>query len=133
MKLKFEKRIMCPVCQTEREIPRLQSPRPLLFFSSLAIAASVAVIATLFLTVQASLWTGLLVGVLFFLGVEVYYSAKFRRELECPVCQFDPLLYRRKPEEAKERCLKGLKIREELFLARWRALKDQTRPRDETY
>ena len=72
----------------------------------------------------AALWMAVASGLLCFGISEVYYIAKFKRELICPVCHFDPVLYRRSPEQAKQRCLDSLKMREEIFLAKWQALKN---------
>ena len=72
----------------------------------------------------AALWMAVASGLLCFGISEVYYIAKFKRELSCPVCHFDPVLYRRSPEQAKQRCLDSLKMREEIFLAKWQALKN---------
>jgi len=119
--------IFCPVCATKREISPLRLP----VFTIVALSGLWALLLGLstgfYFSVSVGIWSGLSSAVLCFVILEVYYSVKFKRELVCPVCQFDPVLYRRSPEQAKKRCLDSLKMREELFLAKWQALKKTAR------
>lgn len=102
-------RVLCPVCSTAREVSEFRFPRFKALLTAFGVTALIA--STLYLTFSPTLalWAGVIGGMLCFLSVEVYYSVQFRRELECPVCHFDPLLYRRAPEKAKEQCMEGLK------------------------
>jgi hypothetical protein len=128
-KLFSRKAVLCAVCGTGRDLPELHLPRLKMLGASGLWTALTGMLAGLVAGTLIGIWAGLLSGVLCFLILEVYYSAKFKRELVCPVCQFDPILYRRSPEIAKERCLRSLKMREELFLAKWQALKKTTSPK----
>jgi len=114
-------RVLCPVCSSFRETPEFRYPRA----RAIAIAAGLGVLVGLILFLsaftEAAVWIGVSAGMLCFLSLEVYYSLQFRRELECPVCHFDPLLYRRSPERAKEQCLDGLKRKEQVLAAKWQA------------
>jgi hypothetical protein len=123
------KTVLCAVCGTGRDLPELELPRVKMFGASLLWTVLTGAIAGLVSGILIAAWVGVLSGVLCFLILEVYYSAKFKRELVCPVCHFDPILYRRSPELAKERCLHSLKMREEVFLAKWQALKKTTAPK----
>ena len=111
-------RVLCPICSTAREVSEFRFPRIKALSLTLGVAALFAAAGYLSFSPTVALWAGLLAGMLCFLSVEVYYSVQFRRELECPVCRFDPLLYRRAPEKAKEQCLDGLKRKEQVLAAK---------------
>jgi hypothetical protein len=111
--------VLCAVCGTEREIPKQKKNWPGLMVKSAAWALLCGVVGYLAGGMIPAAVVALLSGVLCFLSLEVYDSVKFKRELVCPVCQFDPLLYRRSPEQAKQRCLENLKEREELLVRKW--------------
>lgn len=122
------RKVICPVCSAAREITPLYMPRLRSAFLSSGVALALFAATALTSDWTAAFWAGGLCGVLFFLGSEVYYGARYRRELTCPVCQFDPILYRRSPDKAKQQCLDGLKQREEFLSARWRALQRNGSP-----
>lgn len=113
--------VLCPVCSTERERPTLRLPLSRILFLSVAWGAACAASLWLLLGGWAAAVGGIAGGVLSFLAQEVYYSVKFKAELACPVCQFDPLLYRRAPEEAQRRCRESLRQKEAFFVSRLRA------------
>jgi rubredoxin len=115
--------IYCPVCETGRAKPKASAPRFKDGFRTFFIGVATAVVLAALGEWILGLWLGLLFGVLSFTVSEVYYSAKLKRELKCPVCHFDPILYKRSPEKAKEQCLGSLKVKEDVFLAKWQALK----------
>lgn len=121
--------MFCPVCSTEREIPRPKFPALRALAISLSWAALCGSTMAVFFNASVGFWAAMVSGVLCFLGVEVYYGVKFKGEFTCPVCHFDPVLYRRSPDQAKQRCLESLKTREDLFLARWQAMKKVAKPR----
>lgn len=127
-RLPFQNQVLCPVCGTGRDTPQFQMPWGRVSLLTVAWALLAGTAVGLWLGMVAGWWGALLGGVLSFLVSEVYYTVKFKRELVCPICQFDPVLYRRAPEEAKTRCLESLKMKEEVFLAKWRALKQQANP-----
>jgi uncharacterized Zn finger protein (UPF0148 family) len=102
---KKSRTIFCPVCSTERELPKKKNRAGRQCIKSVAWSVLWGMMAHLIGGLEVAIWVAFLSGVLCFLVLEVYDSVKFKRELICPVCQFDPLLYRRSPEEAKERCL----------------------------
>lgn len=119
--------VYCPICSTGREKPKLKLP---IARTSLISISWGLLLGSLFgILLNFNFWTGGILGVLSavlcFLGLEVYYSVKFKGELECPVCHFDPLLFRKSPEAAKQKCLEGLQRKEPAFIARWRALQRQ--------
>lgn len=120
--LLFQNQVLCPVCGTGRERPLLKVPFAKIFFISLGWAVLAGMGFGLWLGLISGFWGALAFGVLSFIGFESYYTSKFRRELICPICQFDPILYRRAPEEAKARCLQSLKQQEEVFQSRWKML-----------
>lgn len=123
MQIKLEKRsVFCPVCTTEREIPSLKIPWPRVTRFSLSWALLLGLLTFLLGGWSTALWTTSGTGMLCFIGLEVYYTHKFKREFVCPICHFDPMLYRRSPEEAKRKCLDNLKEKE-AFLAKWHSLK----------
>lgn len=116
--------IFCPVCATERERPILHIPRGILVVISLFWAFTLGLLLYLFSGIWVGLWVGALSGGLCFLALEVYDTVKFKRELICPICHFDPGLYRRSPEEAQARCAEKLKGQKE-FMNMLRAAKNQ--------
>ena len=121
--------VLCPVCSTEREIPKPIFPWVRTAALSLGWALLCGALLATLSNWWVAFWTSLVSGVLCFLGVEVYYGVKFKGEFTCPVCHFDPVLYRRSPEQAKQQCLDSLKTREDVFLAKWQALKNVARPK----
>lgn len=117
--------IYCPVCSVEREKPFYHFPWVAAVLFSLLWAGVAGIVVGLVAGVSVGAWAGLFFGMLCFLGIEVYYNLKFKRELECPVCHFDPLLYRRAPEEAKKRCLEGVEGTKKTVIERWRELQSK--------
>jgi hypothetical protein len=117
--------IICPVCSTGRELPPMQVPRIKLFFFSVSLTGLAFAAAWNFLSPGLASIVAAAVGAMYFVFGEAYYHEKYKRELVCPVCRFDPILYRRAPERAKQRCLDSLKMREDTFLTKWQALKHQ--------
>lgn len=124
MASKYQIKVLCPVCESEREIKVNRIARIPIVLGSSLWAITVGYVAGALLDVFVGAWLGLVSWVLSFLGLEVYYTLKSKGDLSCPVCEFDPVLYRRHPEQAKQKCLESLKMREDLFLARWKALKN---------
>ncbi|MBI4404176.1 MAG: hypothetical protein HY537_08445 [Deltaproteobacteria bacterium] len=114
--------VLCPVCSTGREKPNFKISKGRVFCLSLLWSVLVGIATYLIAGLMAALWFGVLCGTLYFLLLEVYFTLKSKGELICPICHFDPILYRKSPEEAKKKCLASLKQKEE-FLARWRSLK----------
>lgn len=119
--------ILCPVCSTMRERPRRRLPRGRLALLTALFTAMGAATGFTFYGVSAAIWGAMSCGMVCFLSVEVYYSVQFRRELECPVCHFDPLLYRKSPEKAKAQCLEGLKRKEQVLGASASAARERAR------
>lgn len=118
-----QKSVLCPVCSTGRELAIYKGPR----FKLIAGSGFTFVLA-LGLVWSVDSWAlrvliATISGLTYFVGFEALHQARYRNELVCPVCHFDPVLYRRSPERAKERCLDSLKMREDIFLSKWRMLK----------
>lgn len=118
-----KERILCPICSTVRERPQMKTPRGKVVGFSILAALFGGASSMLFVEAGPAALLGLVSGVLCFLSFEVYYSLRFRRELECPVCHFDPLLYRRSPDKAKAQCLEELKRKEQLLSQRWQTMR----------
>lgn len=123
-------RILCPICSATRERPALRFPLYRVLGVALLTACLTGAMVYTFWNPDHAVWLGVVAGMLCFLSVEVYYSVQFRRELECPVCRFDPILYKKAPERAKQMCLEGLKRQEQLWLSRWRGQRERQRMRE---
>ena len=123
MRTSEKRHVFCPVCTTERELG--ESPTPWALFGILSVVWAFFCGGAGFLLGGLAIggWTGLVAGAVAWLFLEARHGLSRRKELVCPVCQFDPLLYRRAPDRAKQRCLDSLKMREDVFLAKWQALK----------
>src|SRR5579859_6192160 len=106
--------IFCPVCATGREISR--APRSLTRWvaKSFLLGSLLGLPIWFLFGPLLAFWAGLSLSLLSFLFYEVYDALKYKRELVCPVCSFDPLLYRKLPEAAKEQCLRKLREQEKL-------------------
>lgn len=119
--------VYCPVCTTAREKPKLKPP---ILGMALTSALWGAVMSLLVYLIWdswlASMWSGFVTAMLSFLGIEGYYTHKFRRELVCPVCEFDPILFRSSPEKAKEKCLTSTKRKPKELHTKWAELESMT-------
>lgn len=114
--MKTPSTVFCPVCRSEREIAPLKVPYVGILVKSVGWAVLFGTSVALSTGWLTGVFLGVLAGALGFVLLEVWESAKGKRDLACPICNFDPLLYRRAPEEAKQRCLASIKQREEIFL-----------------
>ncbi len=122
---KLGQTVFCPVCAAGREKPQLDIPVARFLWIAALWGTVVGGAIGVGGNPALGLWLGFVLAVLCFIGLEVYYTFKFRRELACPVCHFDPLLYRRSPEEAKKRCLEGLKTKDAALLTKLQQLRKQ--------
>jgi hypothetical protein len=56
---------------------------------------------------------GVAIGLVFIFGAEIFVVLRHRLSLNCPKCGFDPVTYRRQPEEAARRVREHLARRAE--------------------
>lgn len=103
--------VFCPVCAVRREIERHRPTILKLIVQSLGIGSIVGVCIYVLASWVTSLWLFIATGLLSFLLFEFYDAKRSYRDLVCPVCDFDPVLYRRAPSAAEERVLKRLERR----------------------
>lgn len=115
--------IFCPVCSTGRPKPNARTPWGKILSYSLFWTLISGGCAFLWVGISPAFWIAPTVGVLASLILEWVYAERFKKELVCPMCHFDPILYKKNPEEAKKRCLEGIKIKEEHFAAKWQEMK----------
>jgi hypothetical protein len=118
-----EKNIFCPVCSTGRVLPNLRIPFGKILSYSFFWTLILGSIVYMSWGWEVCLWACPAMGVFIFMVLEVIHAETLKKELTCPVCKFDPVLYKRSPEEAQKKCLEGLKLKEEHFLAKWQQLK----------
>jgi hypothetical protein len=126
MNNKAVRTVFCPVCSTGRELSRVSIPRLRLGLASILLALAAGAIGGFYLSIPSGLICAAAAGSLYYVFGEAVWQERGKKDLECPVCHFDPILYRRSPERAKQRCLDSLRMREDTFLAKWQALRQVT-------
>lgn len=115
--------IFCPVCSTGRPKPNLRKPWGKILSYTLFWSFISGSVVYYSWGIWPTFWVTPSVGVLVFLFLEFFSTDKVRKELICPICRFDPILYKRSPEEAKQKCLEGIKFQEEHFMTKWQQMK----------
>lgn len=126
MNHKTVRTVFCPVCSTGRELAKQSVPRFKLAIISALLSAAAGVVGGFYLSIPSGLICAAAVGSVYYVLGEALLQERGKKALECPVCHFDPVLYRRSPERAKQRCLDSLRMREDTFLAKWQALRQVT-------
>lgn len=108
MKSIFHSRVpvLCAFCRSPRHIERKRHVGLIDYLGSgLGAAAITAIVFGGFDP------RGLLLFAVFVIGAEVFVQMRWRMNLQCPHCGFDPVLYGRSPEEAAAKVKTRLEAR----------------------
>ena len=88
----------CPNCRTERRVPGKPTPYRPIHIARIALLSAAFTLAC-FPILE---WKGLVSFLPFWVGFEVLYRLRFRSNMGCPHCGFDPYLYMSDMKRARQ-------------------------------